>query len=468
MLVGDLGEELVLDLLALLLGLADAGVLAGLGARTALLDLGVARLRRRREAALLRAGEAALRGRERRARLGVERRARRATGEVRRLAVAARDAGLAVLAVLLRRVARLVDGVAGRPDVARRRAGLGLLTLVGGAGDVLRAVARLALGLLLGVARLVHGALRLLLLGLEARVGRGRVVVAHLAVRADPLVRGCGLVDLAQALLVGASEVGGVRRGVGGDVAREEADVLEELARLRVGEDELAEGAEVLDGLVAVLLHLALVGAGRDVLQVVDVGRVGLLGVVAAGEGARTRVSASASRARPGRRSDTQEVLEELVVVLLDDDLAEDADDICRGGELESVAAEQEEGGESRTHRACPRRGSGRPSRACARRSASGRWRSRAQRRTGCEAGEGEGQHRLVEQRAARRGDNETHSLAGSLPSRNALTTPSILILRSVSVAFTRGCESARGRRQGRAGRRCGGGRRSARDRRGG
>jgi hypothetical protein len=94
---------------------------------------------------------------------------------------------------------------------------------------------------------------------------------------------------------------------VGGTVSKGEKStsrkrrVLSEKKRT----DELAEGAEVLDGLVGVSVHLVLVGTGRDVLDRVERGSVGLLGVVV-------------------------EVLDELVVVLLGNDLPQDADDVWK------------------------------------------------------------------------------------------------------------------------------------------
>lgn len=83
-------------------------------------------------------------------------------------------------------------------------------------------------------------------------------------------------------LLRGASGVGSLRGGISSDVTTENSDILHELAEFGVGEDELSESAEVLDGLLAILLHLLLRGRGVDVLDLVGRGSLNLGGVVAA------------------------------------------------------------------------------------------------------------------------------------------------------------------------------------------
>lgn len=174
-------------------------------------------------------------------------------------------------------------------------ASLLLLSLVGGVGNVLAT----GLSLVLDVGRLVLGLLLcllclLLLLG-ETSVGDGLRVVASLTVGADPLVRRGGLVDVVQLVLGGTSEVRSLCCRISGDVASENANVLEKLTSLRVGEDELrserkrpvceyrslwqrrttnskqtylSKSAEVSDGVLAVALSLILVDARSDLLEV--------------------------------------------------------------------------------------------------------------------------------------------------------------------------------------------------------
>lgn len=291
-LVGDLVEEVVdgtlrlplglllallrllLRLLSTLLGVAGGEALLLLLTVTDLL-LTVRGTSRRSEAALL-------------GRVGVE--GLDTAGEVRRLTVTARNGVLLLLTVLL--LLLLTELLGGRAGVGSLVGGG--LSLVGGVAEGVNA--GLLLSLLLSLASLVlrlvlelillSGGLVLLLLQLvallsETGVGDGLTVVASLTVGADPLVRGRGLVDLTELLVGGAGGLGGLDGSVGSDVATEEADVLEELSRLRVGENQLSERTEVLDGLVGVVLDLTLVGAGGDVLDGVEGGSVGLLGVVA-------------------------------------------------------------------------------------------------------------------------------------------------------------------------------------------
>ncbi len=151
----------------------------------------------------------------------------------------------------------------------------------------------LLLGRLLGLVGLVGG-LVLCLLGLvsllaHARGGHVVVVAADLAVGADPLVGRGGLVDALELVVGRAGHVRELGGAVGGDVAGEDADVLEELARLGVSEDQASEGAEVLDGLLAVLLGLLLVhGLAR--LRRVRLGRVDVAGLHGCNKG-RTKLA---------------------------------------------------------------------------------------------------------------------------------------------------------------------------------
>jgi hypothetical protein len=109
----------------------------------------------------------------------------------------------------------------------------------------------------------------------------------------------------AQTVLVGADRARGLAGALGQEIAADEGEVAEELARLGVGGDEGEEGAEVLDGLVAV-------GAG---LFGGDGGELGgvLLGAV--------DVDVAGV---------PDEVLEELVRVLLADHRLRRLDDVAR------------------------------------------------------------------------------------------------------------------------------------------
>lgn len=253
MLIRNASEHLVLEALALLLGLLGAGVLARLRALPAFIGLALVR---RAEVLAVSRGEAGLRSRERLARLSAQVRAgsglRSAAAKVRRLSVVI---GVGAVPV-------------SRSDVTGCRSSVGLLALIGRAGDVVCARGRIVLELLLELVLLLALLLGSLTLLLQTGIGHARVVVAGLAVRADPLVRRRRLIDLTEVIFARPSLLGGLDRTVSSNVPSEKAKVLQELAGLRVGEDQLAEGAEVLDGLVSVVLRALAVGAAVDILQV--------------------------------------------------------------------------------------------------------------------------------------------------------------------------------------------------------
>lgn len=84
------------------------------------------------------------------------------------------------------------------------------------------------------------------------RTYRGLVGADGAAICADKLVLGRRVVDGAETLLVGAGCIGDLTGATGEEVTADDAKVCEKLADLCVCEDEGEEGAEVLDGLLAV------------------------------------------------------------------------------------------------------------------------------------------------------------------------------------------------------------------------
>ncbi len=110
-----------------------------------------------------------------------------------------------------------------------------------------------------------------------------------------------GLVDAVELLLVRTSDLSSLGGTVGEHVATDVANVLEDLAKLAVAEEEGDKGAESLAGGLTVLLG---VGAGDGSLDVDVVSNIRLAGGV-------------------------EEVLEFLLAVLVDDDLAGGLDELA-------------------------------------------------------------------------------------------------------------------------------------------
>jgi hypothetical protein len=84
--------------------------------------------------------------------------------------------------------------------------------------------------------------------------------------------------DLVQLVLVGSSLLCDLDGAVGSHIAAEKADVLEELADLRVGEEQLAQNLEVLGGLLALLGDVVAGRGGVDDVLGVELAGIGLAG----------------------------------------------------------------------------------------------------------------------------------------------------------------------------------------------
>lgn len=80
-----------------------------------------------------------------------------------------------------------------------------------------------------------------------------------LAIRADPLSIGTWLIGIAEGVLMGSSLVGSVLSSIGGDISSENGNIGKELSDFRVGEEELGDNTEVLDGFLSLRLGSLLV-----------------------------------------------------------------------------------------------------------------------------------------------------------------------------------------------------------------
>jgi hypothetical protein len=76
---------------------------------------------------------------------------------------------------------------------------------------------------------------------------------------------GCSIVHLGHALCVWSSTLSSGTRTACKHVASNEGEILDQLASLRVGQEELSEGTKVLDTLFTVAARIFLAGNSRIV-----------------------------------------------------------------------------------------------------------------------------------------------------------------------------------------------------------